>query len=69
MYVCLGWQIPEGGDSSCQISRGGDEKGGQMPRPPTLIFSVNLFLCNSARILIKTSRHDDTHQFIILVLM
>ena len=36
MYVCLGWQIPEGGDSSCQISRGGDEKGGQMPRPPTL---------------------------------
>ena len=41
MYVCLGWQIPEGGVSSCQISRGGDEKGGQMPRPPTLqIFSL-----------------------------
>ena len=42
MYVCLGWQIPEGGVSSCQISRGGDEKGGQMPRPPSTlqIFSL-----------------------------
>ena len=29
----------------------------------------NVFLCYSARILIKTSRHDDMHQFIILVLM
>ena len=33
------------------------------------IVSINVFLCNSARILTKTSRHDDTHQFIILVLM
>ena len=28
-----------------------------------------VFLCNRARILIKTSRRDDKHQFIILVLM
>ena len=42
MHVCLGWQIPGGGVSSCQISRGGDEKGGQMPRPPSTlqIFSL-----------------------------
>ena len=42
MHVCLGWQIPGGGVSSCQISRGGDEKRGQMPRPPSTlqIFSL-----------------------------
>ena len=42
MHVCLGWQIPGGGVSSCQISRGGDERGGQMPRPPSTlqIFSL-----------------------------
>ena len=76
---------------SCQFPRGGDEKRGQMPRPPStlqhfslivqsnsailsilmcdFIVSINVFLCNSARILTKTSRHDDTHQFIILVLI
>ena len=31
--------------------------------------SINVLLCNSARILIKTSCRDDMHQFIILVLM
>ena len=31
--------------------------------------STNVFLCNSARIIIKTSRRDDMHQFIIVVLM
>ena len=51
---------------SCQIARGGDEKKGQMPRPPSTLqhFSliaqsnnsilsiwINVFLCNSARIL------------------
>ena len=70
---------------SCQIPRGGDEKRGQMPRPPSTLqhFSliaqsnsavlsilmcdffglINVFLCKSARILIKTSRRDDMHQF------
>ena len=70
---------------SCQIPRGGEEKRGQMPRPPSTLqqFSliaqsnsavlsilmcdffglINVFLCNSARILIKTSRRDDMHQF------
>ena len=27
---------------------------------------INVFLCNSARILIKTSRRDDMHQFMVL---
>ena len=76
---------------SCQISRGEDEKGGQMPRPPSslqsfllmaqsnsavlstligdFLFQLTSSCSNSARILIKTSRHDNTHQFIILVLM
>ena len=42
MYVCLGWQIPGGGVSSCQTSQGEDEKRGQMPRPPSTlqIFSL-----------------------------
>ena len=31
--------------------------------------SSNVFLCNSARILIKTSRRDDMHQFMVLVLI
>ena len=31
--------------------------------------SINVLLCNSARILIKTSCRDDMHQFIILVVM
>ena len=31
--------------------------------------SIDVLLCNSARILIKTSCRDDMHQFIILVLM
>ena len=31
--------------------------------------SINVFLCNSARILIKTSRRDDMHQFMVLVLI
>ena len=31
--------------------------------------SINVFLCNNARILIKTSRRDDTHRFIILVVI
>ena len=70
---------------SCQIPRGGDEKRGQMPRPPSTLqhFSliaqsnsavlsilmcdffglINVFFCNSARILIRTSRRDDMHQF------
>ena len=31
--------------------------------------SSNVFLCNNARILIKTSRRDDIHQFMVLVLI
>ena len=31
--------------------------------------SSNVFLCNSARILIKTSHCDDMHQFMVLVLI
>ena len=31
--------------------------------------SSNVFVCNSARILIKTSRCDDMHQFMVLVLI
>ena len=31
--------------------------------------SINVFLCNSARILIKTSRRDDMYQFMVLVLI
>ena len=31
--------------------------------------SINVFLCNSARILIKTSSRDDIHQFTVLVLI
>ena len=31
--------------------------------------SINVFPCNSARILIKTSRRDDMHQFMVLVLI
>ena len=61
---------------NCQIPQGGDEKGGQMPSPRSTLqhdfkhfnvqffVSVNVFLCNSARILIKTSRHDDMHHYI-----
>ena len=30
---------------------------------------INVFLRNSARILIKTSRRDDMHQFMVLVLI
>ena len=30
---------------------------------------INVFLCNSARILIKTSRRDDMHQLMVLVLV
>ena len=55
----MGW-----GPLSCQISWGGDEKRGQIPRPPStlqhfsliaqsssamgLFVSINVFLCNSA---------------------
>ena len=130
MYVCLGWQIPGGGDSWAVKSPGmGTKKKDKCPvlrqycnfflliaqsNSAVLsilmsdFFSINVFLCNSTRILIKTSRHvacenirfsslfaagdvpretspaakseekrmfsqatrhDDTHQFIILVLM
>ena len=31
--------------------------------------SINVFPCNSARILIKTSRRDDMHPFMVLVLI
>ena len=31
--------------------------------------SINVFLCNSAGILSKTSRRDDVHQFMVLVLI
>ena len=31
--------------------------------------SSNVFLCNTASILIKTSRRDDMHQFMVLVLI
>ena len=31
--------------------------------------SINVFLCNSARILIKTSRRDNMYQFMVLVLI
>ena len=70
---------------SCQIPRRGDEKRGQMPRPPSTLQHflliaqsnsavlsilmcnffglINVFLCTSARILIRTSRRDDMHQF------
>ena len=74
---------------SCQIPLDGDEKRGQMPRPPSTLqhfslitqsnvavlsilmcdFSFQFFLCNSARILIKTSRRDDMHQFRVLLLI
>ena len=74
---------------SCQIPRGGDEKRGQMPRPPSTLqhfsliaqsnsailsilmrdFSINVFLCSNARILIKTSRCDGMHQLMVLVLI
>ena len=32
-------------------------------------YFINVFLCNSLRILIKTSRRDDMHQFMVLVLI
>ena len=76
---------------NCQIPRGGDEKRGQMPRPPSTLqyfsliaqsnnavlsilmcdffVSINVFLCNSARVLTKTSRLDNMHQFMVLVLI
>ena len=31
--------------------------------------SINVFLCNSARVLTKTSRLDNMHQFMVLVLI
>ena len=31
--------------------------------------SINVFLCNSARILIKTSHREDIHQFMVLILI
>ena len=78
-----GWRL-----LSWQIPRGGDEKRGQMLRPPSTVqhflliaqsnsailmcdffVSIDVFLCNSARILIKTSRRDDMHRFMVLVLI
>ena len=42
-FFCLGWQIPGGEDSlSCQIPRGGDEKRGQMTRPPSTLQHFSL---------------------------
>ena len=57
----MGW-----GPLSCQISWGGDEKRGQIPRPPSTLqhfsliaqsssamgffVSINVFLCNSATV-------------------
>ena len=56
MYVCLGWQIPGGGNSSCQISRGGDKKGGQMPRPASTLQIFSLIAqSNSASLSILMS--------------
>ena len=76
---------------SCQFPRGGDEKRGQMPRPPSTLQHFSLIVqSNSAilsisvcdflfqltssfvialGILIKTSRRDDMHQFMVLVLI
>ena len=34
-----------------------------------LFVSINIVLCNGARILIKTSLRDDMHQFMVLVLL
>ena len=60
-FFALGW-----GPLSCQISWGGDEKRGQIPRPPSTLqhfsliaqsssamgffVSINVFLCNSATV-------------------
>ena len=91
--IIMHQSIPAGGLGllSCQIPQGGDEKKGQMPRPPSTLqhfsliaqsnsasfkhFNVrffvlsNVLLCNSAKILIKTSRRGDIYQFMVLVLI
>ena len=44
----------------------------ELSNPPgwgRFFVSINVFLCNSASILMKTSRRDDMHQFRLLVLI
>ena len=87
IFFALDGKFPEVGTLELSNLPGGDEKRGQMPRPPSTIqhfsliaqsksailsilmcffvFAINVFLCNSARIVIKTSRRDDMHQFVI----
>ena len=36
---------------SCQITRGGDEKGGQMPRPPSILQHFSLIAQSSSAVL------------------
>ena len=91
IFFALDGKFPAVGTLELSNPPGGDEKRGQMPRPPSTIqhfsliaqsksailsilmcdffFAINVFLCNSARILIKTSRRDDMHQFMVLVLI
>ena len=90
IFFALDGKFPGVGTLELSNPPGGDEKRGQMPRPPSTIqhfsliaqsksailmcdffFAINVFLCNSARILIKTSRRDymHQHQFMVLVLI
>ena len=56
MYVlafclpCMG-KFPGWGLLSCQIPRGGDEKRGQMPRPPSTLQHFSLIAQSSSAIL------------------
>ena len=81
-FFCPGWQISRDG-LSCQIPRGGVssvntatffidctiEQCRFKHFNVRLFVLSNVFLCNSARIRVKTSRRDDMHQFMVLVLI
>ena len=57
MYVCISilfalyGKFPGWGLLSCQIPRGGDEKRGQMPRPPSTLQHFSLIAQSNSAIL------------------
>ena len=73
----LSWQIPRGGEEKrgqmpCHPSTVQHflliAQSNSAILKCDFFVSINVFLCNSARILLKTSRRDDMHQFMVLVL-
>ena len=74
----LSWQIPRGGDKKRgQMPRPPSTvqhfllsaQSNSAILMCDFFVSIHVFLCNSARIIVKTSRRDNMHQFMVLVVI